>query len=179
MAIGEVGTALIFTAFFTKSKLGVASLTVTIDVYDETNTLIVTAGSATEVGGGLYQYSLASGSVDAAGIYRAIFKTTGDVDVKNVPSQWNVLVANSSTPTLGSGSTAYTIAIHDELANDIVGAEVWITSDVAGTSVIAGTLITNDNGEVTFMLDPGTTVYVWTDSARANFSNPYTWVIPA
>jgi hypothetical protein len=54
--------------------------------------------------------------------------------------------------------------------------QVWITTDEAGANVVAGALLTNANGEVTFMLDAGT-YYVWRERGGYNFSNPQTWVL--
>lgn len=90
MSIEQQGNALTFLAFYVESKLGKTGLTVTVDVY-RNGTEIVTAASASEIGDGLYSYSLASGSVNAEGLYAAIFKTATDtVDQQHVPSLWVV-----------------------------------------------------------------------------------------
>jgi hypothetical protein len=39
--------------------------------------------------------------------------------------------------------------------------EVWITSDSAGATVVAGTLVTDGTGDATFLLDAGATYYLW------------------
>ena len=58
----------------------------------------------------------------------------------------------------------------DDLGTPIDGAAVWVTTDSAGTDVIAsGT--TNDSGEVTFYLDAGTK-YIWRSRSGFNFDNP-------
>ena len=84
------GVALTFYAFYVASKVGKTGLTVTLDVFEgTTGTPIVTAGSATELGDGLYYYTLASGSVDAAGAYVAVFKTAdSSVDQQHIPALW-------------------------------------------------------------------------------------------
>jgi hypothetical protein len=90
MSIEQQGNALTFLGFFTESKVGKTGLTVTIDVY-RNGTQIVTGGSATAVGGGLYSYTLTSGNVNAEGLYAAIFKTaTTTVDQQHIPSLWVV-----------------------------------------------------------------------------------------
>lgn len=87
--IEQTGAAIKFLAFFTESKLGKTGLTVTIDVYDPAGSLIVNGGSATAIGGGLYGYTLASGSVTAEGEYAAIFKTAmTTVDQQHIPALW-------------------------------------------------------------------------------------------
>ena len=88
MPIEQQGNAITFYAFFTESKVGKTGLTVTLDVY-RNDTEIVTAGSATEVGDGLYKYQLAAGSVNAEGHYIAVFKTaTTTVDYQHIPALW-------------------------------------------------------------------------------------------
>lgn len=72
----------------------------------------------------------------------------------------------------GSGSDLVTLTLKDGLGNVVSDAEVWISTDLAGTSVTAGTLRTNDLGKVTFMLDHGTSYYRWADKSGVNFTNP-------
>jgi len=89
--IEQLNTAIVFKAFFVESKLGKTGLTVPVDVYDPAGNEIVTAGAATEVGDGLYSYTLASGSVTTEGEYVCIFKTATDtVDQQHIPSLWTV-----------------------------------------------------------------------------------------
>lgn len=75
----QLANAITFWAHYIATKVGKTGLTVTVDVWELTQTgtatEIVTAGSATEVGDGLYRYVLAAGSVDAVGDYIAVFKT--------------------------------------------------------------------------------------------------------
>jgi hypothetical protein len=90
--VQQQGNALTFYAFYVSTKLGKTSLTVTVDIYEvTTGTPIVSGGSATELGGGLYYYTLASGSVDANGAYIAVFKTSDtSVDQQHLPAIWQV-----------------------------------------------------------------------------------------
>ena len=84
----QVSTSVKFLAFFTASKQGKTGLTVTIDIYDPSGSQIVTGGSATAIGGGLYSYTLSSNN-NAEGEYAAIFKTTDStVDSQHIPSLW-------------------------------------------------------------------------------------------
>jgi len=95
--IEQIGTGIVFTAFFSESKLGKTGLTVTVDVYRGA-ALIVEAAAATEIGGGLYRYALASGSVTVEECYCAIFKTaTTSVDQRAIPALWTVGVAGIET----------------------------------------------------------------------------------
>lgn len=84
----QVSTSVKFLAFFTASKTGKSGLTVTIDIYNPSGTQIVTAGSATALGGGLYSYTLSTDN-SSEGEYAAIFKTTdATVDAQHIPSLW-------------------------------------------------------------------------------------------
>ena len=73
----------------------------------------------------------------------------------------------------GPGSKEVIIEVRDDSNNPISGAEVWVTTDLAGNNTVAGTLLTDDFGIVKFMLDVGI-YYIWRDSPRFTFDNPYT-----
>jgi hypothetical protein len=84
----QVSTSVKFLAFFTASKTGKTGLTVAVDIYNPSGTQIVTAGSATALGGGLYTYTLSTDN-SSEGEYAAIFKTTDStVDAQHIPSLW-------------------------------------------------------------------------------------------
>ena len=85
-------------------------------------------------------------------------------------------IAAAISSTAGSGALVTTITVNDANAQPIDGVEVWVTSDIAGTTVVAGTLTTNAAGVVTFMLDAGT-YYLWRQLSRYNFTNPTTIVV--
>lgn len=92
MAIEQLSNALRFTAFYTASGQLKTGLTVTVNVY-RNSTLVITAAAATEVGDGLYIYSLASNQVTAEGVYTAVFKTADStVDAQHIVSAWTVQV---------------------------------------------------------------------------------------
>ena len=108
--LSVVGSSLVFVGFFTASKEGKTGLTVTADVYNPANTLVVDGGTCVEIGGGLYQYTLAAASVTTRGNYKAIFKTTDtDVDVKHVPDMW-VTVGSLAVDEDGDGDFDNTLA---------------------------------------------------------------------
>ena len=69
----------------------------------------------------------------------------------------------------GAISWTYTLTVA-ETAIPIDGAAVWVTTDLAGTNIIASG-VTDDAGEVTFYLDAGTR-YIWRSHAEYNFVNP-------
>lgn|GEM_PF-2856804 len=91
-----------FRAIFTASKQGKTGLTVTVDIWRD-STEIVTAGSATEIGDGIYSYTLASGSTGTAGFYVAVFKTSDST----VDQQWvysGQIVGNSFAQAVPSAN---------------------------------------------------------------------------
>jgi len=66
----------------------------------------------------------------------------------------------SKEEIMGPGADRVTITI--KVRNTaIADADVWICSDPNGASVVAGTLQTNSNGQVTFLLDNGSTYYLF------------------
>lgn len=154
--IEKIGQAITFYCFYVASKVGKTGITVTIDVYDAAGNLEVSGGSATAVGGGLYKYTLASGSVDAAGEYTAIFKTSdATVDAQQIPALWVVgkpWVENIDA-TISSRST-------------LTAQQVWEYTTRTLTSF--GTLVTDIWGHSTRTLTSfGTLVAdVWGHSSR-------------
>lgn len=76
----------------------------------------------------------------------------------------------------GAGAITWTYTVTDSVpGNPIDGVEVWVTTDSAGTNIIAsGT--SSSLGVVTFYLDAGT-YYIWCKKAGYNFTNPDTEVV--
>ena len=79
----------------------------------------------------------------------------------------------------GAGADAVTLTIRTDAGVVIADADVWITTDAAGANVVAGTLQSDDVGEITFMLDAGVTYYCWRQKAGMNFDNPHSFVAVA
>ena len=68
-----------------------------------------------------------------------------------------------------AGAISHTVTINDG-TNPISDVDVWITTDQAGTNVIANDE-TDGSGQATFQLDAGT-YYLWAQLAGYNFTNP-------
>lgn len=65
-------------------------------------------------------------------------------------------------PVAGAGADPVTITITDpDTLFPIADADVWITTDQGGLNVIAGTLQSDSAGQVLFLLDAGTTYFLW------------------
>lgn len=84
-----------------------------------------------------------------------------------------LIKAKTDTIGGGSGLITWTYLLTEPPENTgipIVGAEIWVTSDSAGTNVLA-TGTTNVSGIATFLLSAGT-VYVWRAKDGYSFINP-------
>lgn len=81
--------------------------------------------------------------------------------------------SSSAISPVGAGAIEVDIISRDEDSNPIDGVEVWITPDEAGSSVIAGTLVSDNNGITKFQLDDNMVYWVWRQRAGFNFNpNP-------
>jgi hypothetical protein len=80
------------------------------------------------------------------------------------------------SPGTGAIAWDYTLTSSTNGA-PIADADVWVTTDEAGTNVIASGK-TDQNGKVTFFLDAGT-VYLWRQKSGWNFTNPETHEVTA
>ena len=177
---------LTFYAHYVASKAGKTGLVVTVDVYRDA-VAVVTGAAATEVGGGLYAYTLAGASTATPGAYAAVFKTAdATVDQQHVPALWLVgqgaaagLTAAAGSPgglaldepgVIGPGSVPVTLTFYLDAAKTQPAAnvEVWITTDADGDNVYAGTLLTSGTGAATFLLNPGETYYKWAQAPGIN-----------
>lgn len=74
----------------------------------------------------------------------------------------------------GSGSTSTTVTVDDGV-NPKDGVDVWISTDSAGTNVVARGS-TGALGTVVFMLDAGT-YYAWKQLAGYDFTNPQSFTV--
>lgn len=107
----------------------------------------------------------ATATISAATIRSAIGMATNDLD-----TQLDAILAAAAAGSGGAGSTSYNITVTDG-ADPLDGAEVWVTTDSAGSNVVAGTVSTDALGLATFLLDPGT-YYVWVQHSGYNGDNP-------
>ena len=128
----QVSTSVKFLAFFTASKQGKTGLTVTIDIYDPAGTQIVTDGSATAIGGGLYAYTLASNN-SAEGEYAAIFKTSDStVDAQHIPSLWVLGRAGVENLDAAVSTRSTLTAAEVNTEADSALSDVGLTSTITG-----------------------------------------------
>lgn len=83
----------------------------------------------------------------------------------------NLDVRVSALESVGPGGVSYPVCVRDTSNNPIAGAQVWLTSDAGGRTTIAGTLITDSTGTVTFEVPTGI-YYLWRLAAGFTFPNP-------
>jgi len=76
---------------------------------------------------------------------------------------------------IGSGAISHTITVNID-GNPAPAVDAWVTTDAAGTNVVAGTLVTDIAGQVTFQLDAGS-YYLWCQRSGVNFSNPTAFTV--
>lgn len=131
-----------------------------------------TAGAVSflRAAGNAYEYRIAYNSADRPADGIAMYEVTDGTDTRYIP--FSVDTATVGGGLAGPGSRLYTETITiDSVPEQWV--DVWVTTDDEGTNVIAGTLQTDVNGEVTFALDPGT-YYLWAQKDGLCFDNPKT-----
>lgn len=71
------------------------------------------------------------------------------------------------SPTAGSDQCTLTITNSGTMLA-IADADVWVTSDSAGTNTVAGTYQTDSDGQVTVLLDDGNSYYLWVQKDGIN-----------
>lgn len=159
---GYTNTDTLFMAKFPLSKAGLSTVG-----YQLKNASGVNVGSRvttgiTEVGHGYYQTSLTFPSVTVG----TILWDTGEVSPLYAAEEFTMI--NTSGSGAGSILTTITVKVNDVA---VEGVAVYISSDITGGDVIAGTFYTDTFGKVSFMLDVGT-YYVWKQLSHYNFTNP-------
>ncbi len=85
--------------------------------------------------------------------------------------------AIQSRSNLGTGALSKTVTITSHSGAPIANMPVWISLDAQGQSKIAGPMLTDDLGKVTFMLNPGS-YYAWGQGYNTNVDNPRTVTVP-
>lgn len=170
------GNSVIYYAHYTEGGVNKTGLTVTITVYevirDGTKTEVVTDGACTEIGDGLYRYLLASGTVDAAAEYVAVFHTATDtVDAQDIPAMW--VIDRAGTEKLDTGVMLKDDAI-EAIFNDVAVTGTYNFSDLLKimASALAGKLSGGGTTTLTFRsVDDTSDVIVATVDANKNRTN--------
>lgn len=126
-----------FIAFFTANKQGKTGLTVTVDIYNPDGTLAVTAGTAIEMGDGLYSYSF--GGTTTTGDYLAVFKTADStVDMQWIPSMWCINRAGIADLDASISSRATQNSVNNIPTNPLLTNDSRLNNLDAKISSISG-----------------------------------------
>jgi hypothetical protein len=117
----------------------------------------------------IYYHEILSSTLDTSGLADVIWDEA--LSGHTVSGSAGAALSSSAACGGGVGSVSYDITVCDSDSNPLDGAAVWVTTDIEGLNVVAGTLYTDALGNVTFMLDPGT-YYGWQQLSGYNFTNP-------
>lgn len=153
----------------TNATITLASLASTSAAHSDGGFIEVNATNAP----GLYRLDLpdavcATGAANAA----VSIKLTG-----TILAEAALILLDQTDSVLGAGSVSNTITINNSSTGlPISGARVWVTTDLAGNNVVAGTVNTNLQGQVTVFLNVGT-YYVWVSAEDYTASNPQTLTV--
>lgn len=82
---------------------------------------------------------------------------------------------SSISGTAGSGSLSTPVTIEDGASSPLADAQAWVTTSATGQPVVAGTLVTDSNGSVTFLLDASTQYYLYAqkNGRRSIVASPF------
>lgn len=94
------------------------------------------------------------------------FGFTVAVDTAQIAA--SVASAIGSAAGIGSVPTTIIVKVNNIPVDNVA---IYVTTDIYGLALYAGTLYTDDFGKATFMLDRGD-YYVWKQSGGYNFTNP-------
>lgn len=137
-------------------------------------------GVLVAVGNGRYYAELAQATVATAGsIIQTRYKSANTAECPGDSVQ--VVGIDPTTPLIGAGSTSHPVIVtQPDGVTPIEGVAVWVSTDAAGSNVIAGTLYTDALGRINttigFMLDPGG-YYLWRQRSGWNFANPTAFTV--
>lgn len=144
MPISATNTAITFEAFYKTNGVRTTGLTVTVDVLDPSNTLIIDNAAATDAGQGIYTYTLPAAYVTTAGLYKAIFTSAATtVDEREVIADCTVLGGNVQVITSSGNARAgmsYLIGevralAHAGTADYVIGSRTYFTDDDIQTAL--------------------------------------------
>lgn len=113
------------------------------------------------------------------GTYRRVWdSSTAIIEDQHVVAEYtntgsNAQVCNDILFFLTPDAVELLYVVKDEVTEDpIEGVDIWVATDTLGNNVVAGASRTDEDGSVTFFLDPDTTYFVFRQKAGFNFDNP-------
>lgn len=116
---------------------------------------------------GMYRLDVPNGALIAGAAF-----TTVSVYFTGVLGEAVVIMLQAAPALVGPGGSNYTATVErSDTSAPVAGALVWVSTDLAGTNVIAGSLTTNAAGAATFQLQSGG-YYLWTYAQGFTAANP-------
>jgi hypothetical protein len=130
-----------------------------------------------ELQGNQGDWSTATGfaTVNADNSSISAIKAKTDSLVFTIANQVDANAVTGGGQPIGSGAISHTITVNID-GNPAPAVDVWVTTDAAGANVVAGTLVTDNAGQVTFQLDAGS-YYLWCQRSGVNFNNPTSFTV--
>jgi hypothetical protein len=137
------------------------------------------ADAVTEIAAGVSVGAAPTSAQNAAAVWDLAI--SGHTTSGTFGNKVNGLSGGGSGGPVGSGSSAYTVTVtRPDGVTPIEGAAVWVSTDQAGTNVVAGTLYTDTLGRINsgtgFLLDSGT-YFLWRQHGSWQFANPTTFTV--
>jgi len=117
---------------------------------------------------GLYRFDVPN-NVCASGVPHTVVNLSFD----GTFDEGALILLRTNDSNVGPGATAEVVTVTKADASPIPGAQVWVSTDEAGSNVYAGALTTDAFGKATFMLDPGT-YYLFVQAPEYTGANPTT-----
>ena len=129
---------------------------------DDASAATTNDANPTEVEDGRYAFTMPQAETNGDKLELYPQSSTSNIEVIGLPA-----VIYTVEREVGPGASSVTMTI-TESGNAVADADVWITSDSAGNTVIGGTLQTDSDGKAVFLLDAGTTYYLWMQKDGTN-----------
>lgn len=181
--LSQIGDSLTFFCQYTHNGASVPGLTVTINVYNEAGTEVVTAGVATNIGAsGGYRYTMAAGLDLAAGGFYGEFHTAGTVDQADLPALWTVgkqwvQDLDLAISTRYGGSTivpANLVEINGVATSDFAGIATEVSATTVTLDAVHDSQAIVDNAAC--VISMGGSFGLITASNTSTFEQTLTWV---
>lgn len=142
--------------------------TVGYELLDEDDVVVVprTTAGVTAKGDGSYGCDIVPPTGYVDGYVR--WSTGADADAAIAVDDWLAVGSSGGGgspvpgPDLrGPGSDQCTITLYKPNGDPLPNAAVWVTATPVRSNVVAGTLYSDSQGQVMFLLDGGVTYYLW------------------
>jgi hypothetical protein len=134
------------------------------------STQVGTYNAGSEIAADVWTYAtrtITAGGLDAAGVRAAVGLAAANLDSQlgNIETKLDAV--------RGPGNNTWTILVRTASGSPIAGCECWVATDSDGANAITDIQTTDANGQIEFLLDPGT-YYLFRRKTGYTFTNPQT-----